>query len=548
MFNIYTYEKQLFENFLKRKEEKLRKQFMTRRKKKLEEYSKKYEKRMKNFIFSLCEKPVLLRKSPSENLMNKTFDGKNFIFGEYKTEKQRLQEREAYKNQLNEYEKQRKEIDKNRTLLRVKNNRDYLLIQPEMRFTSKTKLEKIIDNLKKDSMFVADISAPFILEKIKNNKFNKPKKIKEFYNLIDKSYLNDIDIKRTIKEMNEIEQDEKDNKYTKKNYFAWKYFNIIYNNNQKKVNKTVNDINVKDVLQLIGNEDTKSKVNNEFETLLKNGIKTYFKGSSEYVQLKELKENKFFNSKNATERNIKKEDEIQCAINNNIIYAIKLENRKKKILKDAIPKEKVKSKTARNISVKNNQKKKRPSSVIDLNSKLTNFSQQKKKIDLNKKEYSLKDLNEELRKKKLMMNNLIDNEINNSISKDFMNKYHSINLYGELVKFPKDCELPENLNFIDIKKDKFLKEKLRNLLGYIDAERRKINDEKYKQFVKKFSRSLFGFKGRKLKSNMDDIKLENKLDYVVIDGKPFLRKDLKTISDIVFKKCNYYTLKKTQTV
>ena len=548
MFNIYTYERQLFENFQKRKGEKLRKQFMMRRKKKLEEYSKKYEKRMKNFIFSLCEKPVLLRKSPSENLLNKTFDGKNFIFGEYKTEKQRLQEREAYKNELNKYDKQRKDIDKKRSLLKVKNNRDYLLIQPEMRFTSKTKLEKIIDNLKKDSMFVADVSAPSILEKIKKNKFNKPKKIKEFYNLIDKSYLNDNDIKRTIKEMNEIEQDQKDNKYTMRNYFAWKYFHIISNNNYKKVNKTVNDINVKDVLQLMGNEDTKSKVRNEFEGLVKNGIKTYFKGSSEYVQLKELKENNFHNSKNETERNEKKKDEIQKSINNEIIYAIKLESRKKKILKEAIPKGKIKSKTARNISVKNNQRKKRPSSIIDLNSKLTNISKQKKSNDLSKKEYSLKDLNEELRKKKIMMNSLIDNEINNSISKDFMNKYHSINLYGELVKFPKDCELPEDLNFLEIKKDKFLKEKLKNLLGHIEAEKRKINDEKYKQFVKKFSRSLFGFKGRKLKTNMDEIKLENKLDYIVIDGKPFLKKDLKTISDIVFKKCNYYTMKKTQTV
>ena len=546
MFNIYTYERQLYENFQKKEEEKLKKQSIIRRKKILEELSKKYDKRMKNFIFSLCEKPILLRKCPSEDLFNKTFNGKNFIFGEYKTEKQRLEEREAYKNKLNEYDKQRKEIEKKRSLLKIKNNRDFLLIQPEMRFTLKTKLEKIIDNLQKDSVFVEDISAPSILEKFKKNKINKPKKIKEFYNLIDKSFLNDSDIKKTIKEMNEIEQDEKDNKYTMRNYFAWKYFNIISNSNHKKVNKIVNDINVKDVLKLMGNEDTKTKVKNEFDALVKNDIKTYFKGASQYVQMQELKEKNYQNLKNKTERDIKEKDKIQSSINNSIIYDIKLEKRKKKILKEPIPKEKLKVKTAINISNKNSSRKKRPSSVINLNSKLNDISKQKKNNNLNKKEYSLKDLNEEFKKKKLMMNSLIDNEINNSISKDFMNKYHSINLYGELVKFPKNCELPEDLNFIEIKKEKFLKEKLKNLLHYIEAERRKINDEKYKQFVKKFSRSLFGFKGRKLKTNMDDIKVENRLDYVVIDGKPFLKKDLKTISDIVFKKCNYYELKKNK--
>ena len=221
MFNIYTYERQLYENFQKKEEEKLKKQSIIRRKKILEELSKKYDKRMKNFIFSLCEKPILLRKCPSEDLFNKTFNGKNFVFGEYKTEKQRLEEREAYKNKLNEYDKQRKEIEKKRSLLKIKNNRDFLLIQPEMRFTLKTKLEKIIDNLQKDSVFVEDISAPSILEKFKKNKINKPKKIKEFYNLIDKSFLNDSDIKKTIKEMNEIEQDEKDNKYTMRNLMRW---------------------------------------------------------------------------------------------------------------------------------------------------------------------------------------------------------------------------------------------------------------------------------------------------------------------------------------
>ena len=52
---------------------------------------------MKNFIYSMCENPIILNKNANEDIMNKTFNKKKFIFGEYKTEKQRLAQMEDYK-------------------------------------------------------------------------------------------------------------------------------------------------------------------------------------------------------------------------------------------------------------------------------------------------------------------------------------------------------------------------------------------------------------------------------------------------------------------
>ena len=175
MFNLYTYEKKLLE-YSNKEEEKYRKQFNLSVKKKRDEFCKNYEERMRNFIFSMCEKPIILKKNPSEKqILNQTFN-KKFVLSKFKTDRQRLEELISYQNKLNEYDRQRRNIEKKRNILKIKNNRDFLLIQPEMKFTSKSKLERIVDFINKEDIFKIDTSAP-ILEKIKkNNKLNKPKK------------------------------------------------------------------------------------------------------------------------------------------------------------------------------------------------------------------------------------------------------------------------------------------------------------------------------------------------------------------------------------
>ena len=259
MYNLYTYEKKLLEKLNKEEEEKNKRQFEFRYKKKTEELSKNHNERMKNFIFTMCEKPIILGKNKSQRILNKTFNDKNFSLYDYKTQKRRIKEMELYKNKLNEFDKQREDNEKKRIILKIKNHRDLLLIQPEMKFMSKSQIEKIIDNIYKDSISKINTSTPLI-DFLKQENLPKPKRIKEFYRLIDKNYLKDSDVKKTIRYMNEFEQNEKEINYTYRNYISWKYYNKIIKNeikysNKNKMNQTMNNINVNNVLKSIGDEE-----------------------------------------------------------------------------------------------------------------------------------------------------------------------------------------------------------------------------------------------------------------------------------------------------
>jgi hypothetical protein len=100
MYNLYTYEKKLFEKQNKEEEEKNKKQFELERKKKSEELCKNHDERMKNFIFTMCEKPIILGKNKSQGLFNNISNEKNFVFFDYKTQRQRLKEMELYNDKL----------------------------------------------------------------------------------------------------------------------------------------------------------------------------------------------------------------------------------------------------------------------------------------------------------------------------------------------------------------------------------------------------------------------------------------------------------------
>ena len=139
----------------------------------------------------------------------------------------------------------------------------------------------------------------------------------------------------------------------------------------------------------------------------------------------------------------------------------------------------------------------------------------------------------------------MDKELNNSISKKYMQKYNSMNFFGEIINIPKNYEFEANDKFSEIKKDKNINAKRKLLLDHIIEQGKIVNDIKYKRFIKKFSKSIFGFKKKyNAMKNVDELKADNKVDYIVFEGKHYLKKDIKTLSDIVFKKCNYYNTKK----
>ena len=120
------------------------------------------------------------------------------------------------------------------------------------------------------------------------------KKIKEYNTLIDKEVLDKRDLKEVIRVLNEKEHWEINSEYTLKNYLDWKYLGII-SNNQNKFRKANSQKNIRkkgDMLEIICNKNKNDETNNEFECLVKDDFKTHFKGASQYIELKDLRENK----------------------------------------------------------------------------------------------------------------------------------------------------------------------------------------------------------------------------------------------------------------
>ena len=119
-----------------------------------------YEKRIKNFVLKLAEKPIIVKKQKDKHLTsreeyyannsNKIIDKKGFSFKYYKTEKERI----------NEYIKEIKNIDnyitKNISKKKRRKSPEIKLIQPSMRFKARTDLERVYDVLKNRENFYKD--------------------------------------------------------------------------------------------------------------------------------------------------------------------------------------------------------------------------------------------------------------------------------------------------------------------------------------------------------------------------------------------------------
>ena len=114
----------------------------------------KYENRIKNFVFQMAEKPIVVKKvkeklfTNREALLAETSDKilskKGFVFTSYKTDKERIKEhleREARINNSNKYATYNTESS---NMFQSKFN----LIQPSMRFKPRTDLERVYDTLK----------------------------------------------------------------------------------------------------------------------------------------------------------------------------------------------------------------------------------------------------------------------------------------------------------------------------------------------------------------------------------------------------------------
>lgn len=137
---------------------------------------------------------------------------------------------------------------------------------------------------------------------------------------------------------------------------------------------------------------------------------------------------------------------------------------------------------------------------------------------------------------------LMNKEINESILDEFKKKYNSIQILNNSgnIDFQKHGILFKYNDFTEKKKEENLKEKFENLTNIIDEEKRKTNNERYKKFEKKLSRSIFDFKSKETQKKIDEIENYNKKDYVILDGKAFKKDEIKKITKFLFCKCNYY--------
>ena len=119
---------------------------------------KNYEKRMKDFVLKMAEKPIILKKERDKYLTsrqeffaltsNKILDKKGFQFKSYKSDKERINDLLKGKASLEKYLEEISKIKKRKEKLRIKRN-EPKLIQPSMRFTARSDLERVYDILKK---------------------------------------------------------------------------------------------------------------------------------------------------------------------------------------------------------------------------------------------------------------------------------------------------------------------------------------------------------------------------------------------------------------
>lgn len=526
MYNLYTHEKRNLENSKKQFQSFLNEETKKKRKEKVKNLSINYNNRMENFIYTMCENPIILQKSQKEKRDSNTI--RNLKLKEFITDKQRVKKMELYKNKLKIYDLKRKSIDKKRNIIKIKNHTNYILIQPKMRFNNRTKLEKIIDKIKKDDIINIEQLDYSLLEHIKKLRFNDVKKNKEFYYLLDKNDLEDVDIQKLIQNINDVEESEKNNRYSLKDYLEWKYHHNILCYKNKKSLENSHDDSKNNIIQNIVKNPNKAKIKNDCKILGKNDFKTHFKGASQFVELMDLNDRIEKTKKNKLYKK-------------RAMSALKFRS---KNINDFKNLEGIKS--SRNKKNKKNKKMYRPHSICNFQ----HYNNKNEKLLLNKNDKndnSLKDLSDEFRKKKLMMMELMSNEIKltKSISNEMMQKYNSLDLFtnSSIVKIPKNLVMKKFNDYLNLKEDKGIKEKFANLSDEIEKENRRINYERYKKFVKRFSRSIFGFKSKEMKEKVKEIQVENKRDYVVIDDEVYPKTNIKKIANEIFLKCNYYNKK-----
>ena len=514
MYNLYTFQKKQSDKEKKIQEEKKNQQITKKHKSEIKKLSKKYNNRMHNFIISLCKKPVYIKdiNTPTNNnsQQNKTLY-KNFSFGDFITDKERIKLYNEQKeiNRKCEEKIYRNKLKQELKILKSKKN-DNILQQPSMRFKPRNDLERINDAM---NLLGANNKnkkkIKIILERLKKIDFEKKFKVfKNLYKIQAQNLIQNLDSinKNTDDDSdNDLDFSLETNIYRKiRNYniqqkklLKQRQIDLDILNNGKEnniiINKHFNINNIASKLEKYFSTNNKIKStrnNKKLLELFKEDEKLYFKGASQYVNLLGLK-NKLKNKRS--------------------VSAIQFEN---------LPKHKTNLK--------------KQSALIK------NYQRGVTKSELSMSG-NLRELDQKFQVIKKRMNKIANKEISNSILDEFVNKFHEfaadkggdINFYDQ--SFLYDDGSLKNIND---KKNLELKNKLNYLKEVIKKD--EVNNVNFN--VNKFNTSKrnLGEKGKEKEKEIRKLMREDDNE-VIIDGIKYQKfKEIKTIADIIFKKCGYY--------
>ena len=562
MYNLYIHEKQLsdFEKLSIEKRKIFK--FESKRKKKINSLTKNYNNRMKNFVLNLCENPVILGQKEEDDNFTKTFERfnnniyepKNYlVFGKYMSDKQKIELIEQEKNLLKKYEEINKESQRKRDLLNAKRNNNIIILQPRMKFGPREEIENIVDSINKNGSFLINNKYTKILnEHLKKLKDNNVRYIKG-YDVLKHSYGDNYNnIKNVI-----LKNEYNENEYSYKKAIASKFSNNI---NPELINKKSKILEYKDpkndnneslILKKIIS-GTNTIKNNELKRLFNDNRKLYFKGASQFISLKLVKPKK----KNISNFSEDIDQDITVIYTDKNIYfkkgnnLLNNESKDKKIQKQkSVPElnnnKNKKPKINMNIFTPNIQNENRQESL--LNKYLDSDTQKNNEMATNPlKEENYEENNphglcEESKVKKIKMNSLMNKEINKSIVNNYMDKYDIINEFNKNNTINTNSLYFQGYNsHIAEKTDENLNEKLKYLIKVIQKRNKEIMKENaittthmptgHVKFINK-------------KEKKKHKKVSN--DYILIDGKFISKKDIKTLSDVIFTKCHFYNKKKS---
>ena len=559
MYNLYIHQKKLLDLEKSSNEKRNLSKNESKRKKKINSLTKNYNERMKNFVINLCKDPIILGQNDTEFSQTKSESipekekRNHFVFGNYMTDKEKVEIINKEKSVLNRIEEMNKNCKKKRDIINARKNNCDILIQPRMKFGPRQEIENLIDNINKNGVnhiFVNKKYNKIVSEYLKKLKDNNVRYVKG-YDILKNSYGDNYnDIKKMLSK-----DENKENEYFYKDVISSKLTNS--NNIKQYSNKKQSKIKImeykdstKNKFYMPINKKISSLQNNlksnELKKMFNDNRKMYFNGASQYINLKLVKPNR--------KKHHISEDEISVIYTDKNIYFKKIRNAMNKnnnehgnklprqqsvpnILNDF-------SKINNNIFTPVNQNQNSHESYIK--KYLNNLPKNSNKNQLleenlfsNDNYDNVQGLCEESKIKRIKMHSLINKEINNSIIKNYIDKYDIIN------EFNKNNVI--NTNNLFFQSGNHIIEKVDDNLGGKLKYLTKVIQKRNKELMKENNNNVYINSGSHFKVLNKNEKKRNrfaKYDYILIDGKFIAKNDIKTLSDVLFTKCNFYRKKK----